>query len=77
MPPPGEALMKAIWLTLIEFKYSCLKQWKTPGELLNGIEISPIKFRHDLGDREEAKDLYLGCFGGIDEFIKTVFTDQS
>lgn len=68
--PPLESVLTALWHCLIDYKKTCNKDGIHPAENLNSIKISGIKFRHDLDQHNDGKDLLIGCLGGIDDYIE-------
>lgn len=67
---PLEAILTAVWLTLIDFKKKCDSKHLQPGKILNEIRLRAIEFRHDLDDKHDARCLIKGCLGGIDAFLE-------
>ena len=68
--PPLETILKALWHVLLDFKKICTKNNVQPASVLQKISIEGLKFRHDLDDDSDGKDLIRGCLGGADLFLK-------
>ena len=68
--PPLGAVLKALWIVLIDFKKKCTKKKIQPAAVLNGITLEGIKFRHDLDEINDGLDLIQGCIGGLDAFLE-------
>ena len=66
--PPLEAILTAVWRTLIDYKKKCRKI--QPARALKEIRLEPIIFYHDSEEEQDGSDLLKGCLGGIDVFLE-------
>ena len=72
--PPLGAVLNALWRVLIDFKKACTRANVGPAKALKKIHLEGIKFRHDLDDQDDGRDLINGCLGGLDVFLEKNLT---
>lgn len=68
--PPLEAILTALWQTLIDFRFQCTRKKKSPiqpFDALKGIYLRGLKFVDFDNDN---KELARGLLGGIDAFLE-------
>lgn len=72
--PPLEAILRALWVTLVAFTQECERAKILPAKALRTIRLTGMKFAHDLEDNSQAAQLLHGMFGGIDAFLEEYLT---